>query len=1020
MGRKSKYPVTILVVPFCILFILMGFASKSNQSQVQSNVGNKVTLGRSNDNNKTGSITKIEYTLDINKPILHLTSPAIKSIDIEALKKQIGKDNVGVDYSHQKLHLNLKDDINDKGKGSFELVTLDKQFMIIDFSDIENEQLLLTAINAEDENQLDNIENTTDEINRDDKQLDNNEDLNAQSKSDNDNRPLDQEEQTNRSDLTERDDDDDDDEDGEDSDDDVNEDPNIHEDEDNPLTGWRRSEKVLITPGHVKTNSDGSRNVPVLYFGAINYALEGLTIKKSVAGRPLRTGLVGILIKTPIGDGRMNNLTAANSSLIEVPKNGSMNTPQNNKKETNHFYTNTFGDGKLPPPPALGSGVYNAGDKVYRGSQRNFVTTNIYDYYNLKPNSNKDHDRPRMFGPDAKNSGKYTGLVKKQTRLYYKPYYDSKINKTTIMQRLIFYQKVDDYQIRVKITQRFDANNKVIINQEFTNVSTKYMDNFQGYTFRDITFMQDHTRKQSDQKQSLRSLGNHHGIYSMSSKYKGRIEVKLDGFEDSPYAWAGRDSRSTFFKADKDDKFPWSFNNNYNKPNAFENVDDLADKGVKDPGIGKTWIDESIKYDSSIAMHTKNQPLAPQETVSMSYSINAIPLKDKPDLKIKHSMTNEEPHVLKPADKSFKVSGTWRSNKNKFVDVKYLVRPLTDKIDEKDDVQDLKNNGVSATNGLAQQTDYDRENGIPQNWSTEVPLNKLQTGINEFYAIAIDKKGKISDIKRTYVSSQEPLEKLRIKIDTPKSDTTKDSPYEPRSNSDFVDKIDISGKSFSTYDNFEIRYNVDGNDEDQTIDSPPNVNSDGINEWMLKDFSLKPFMKDAKLHNIEFSIYSHEKGADNEDIVHVEKDLFWFKMGSKSETDGRLQIIAPKEIDFGIMNLPSNSEKNAKAHLNGNFFVDDYREDQKRTNPISISLITEDFISLDSKKTDEKLLTEVRWGTKKIEPTSKYNVSGNKLSNRIVLTDLIQENLNIQVRRNQNVRDGKFRSVFNWNATDSI
>lgn len=967
---RKFYAIIIAIVSICAFVVLTGFSDKETSTKAQSEIVNTVKIEKATET-KTGSKNLIKFTLDPKNPVLHLSSPQIKQIDVEALKKEIGKENIGLDLEHQQIHLNLHDKIDENGEGSFVLIANGSEQAMMGFSDINEEQLLVTMLNAEKD---------APEIRKP-----SNSNLDGET-----------------------------DEDGEDEDDGVDEDPNIYENEDDPTKGWTRTDQMMISAGHVKTNPDGSKTYPVIYFGAINYALQGITIRDAVAGRPLATGLLGIIGKPPIGEGRKNNVTAANTSIIEVPKNGKMEDNQTNKgSEQNKFYTNTFGDGMLPPAP-FPQNLTSTGQKPYRGSQRNFVTTNLYNYHKKRENAKQ----PKIFGPDAKNRGDYTGLVKKQTRLYYKMYHDPESDEPTIMQRLIFYQKVGDYQVRVKITQRFDKDNGVIINHEFFNVGTKYIDSFQGYVFRDITFMKNHNMDTSQQNNVIRSLGDNQGVYSTSKLYGQRVELKFDGFEDEPYAWAGRGTRSTTFEASKKDHFPWNYSGPLEKYDAFENIDDIGDKKTE-PGRGKSWIDENKEYDSGMSMHTKDRPLAPGEKVTMSYAVNTLQVKFEPELEITNARGKDKPHELDPEAESFKVNGEWRSAHNRFVKVKYLVRPLEDNIDEAKDKEQLLEHGIDVTKEFQKQTDNDKNGGVPQKWSTELKLDQLEGGINEVYAIAIDKEGRTSEIRRTHINLPERDDPIIIQVDSPDRETKLNNPYEPRTDKDLIDEMDISGISFSPSGEYTIEYFVDGVKEKKPLETGDGSKPNAANQWTLP-FSLKPYLKDTNVHTIEFVITSKEKDIHGKEIEKSARDLFYFRMKPKELADGgRFEIIAPRKIDFGKMNLATNSEKDAKPKIEGNLFVDDYREPGHKSNPVHVTLEHDSFVKKVGKDAEE-LKTELLWDKYKIDSTRSYDVQSDDVNNRTVLTDILKEKLHLKVKRDQKIVDGEFKSTFKWNATDSL
>lgn len=972
-GMKKAYSAILVFISLLALVVALGFTNKEPAVKAIQPVTNSVKVSKT-ETTKTGSKSIIAYQLDKTQPILHLSSPQIKDVDIESLQKELGKENVGIDVENQQIHLNLKNKVDENGKGSFTLVTNGSEQVIMGFSDITEEQLLVTMLNSEGTSSDPRKPSSNDEENGDENE-----------------------------------------EPGEDNDDGVDEDANIYENEDDPTKGWTRSDRMMISPGHVKVNADGSKTYPVIYFGAINYALQGITIKDAVAGRPLATGLLGVVGKPPIGMGRKDNVTAANTSLIQVPKNSSMNDLQTNKRgEKNQFFTNTFGDGMLKPAP-FPQNLVSTGQKPYRGTQRNFVTTNIFNYYkNPEP-----VDKPKIFGPDEKNIGDYTGLVKKQTRLYYKMYHDPESDEPTIMQRLIFYQKLGDYQVRVKITQRFDENNGVIVNQEFFNVGNKYIDSFQGYVFRDITFMKNHDMEKSEQSNVIRSLGDHQGVYSSSKSYGQRIEMKFDGFEDDPYAWSSSGTRTTYYKASKDDHFPWNYNGPIKKFDAFENIHDLGDKATE-PGRGKSWVDENIKYDSGVSMHTKDQPLAPGQKVTMSYLVNAWQVKFEPELEIINAAKKSRPHELKPEDKVFKVDGEWRSAHNRFVKVKYLVRPVEDFFEDDKDKAELLEKGIDVTKNFQKQSDHDKNSGIPQKWSTEIALDQLQAGINEVYAIAIDKEGRTSEIRRTYVNLPERDYPVFIQVNAPHAGTNMNNPYEPRTDKEFIDKMDISGVSFSPSGVYEISYFVDGKLVETPLEIGDGSKPDEPNFWTLKDFSLKPYLKDTDSHSIEFAIKSMEKDVHGKEVPKYARTMFFFRMKPKElPNGGRFEIIAPEKINFGTLNLATNSEKDARPTVKGNLFVDDYREPDKKANPVHVTLEHESFVKKAGDDT-EVLKTELLWDNYKVDSTRSYDIKPDDVNNRTVLTNILKENLHLKVKRDQATTDGQFKSKFYWNATDSL
>jgi hypothetical protein len=121
-------------------------------------------------------------------------------------------------------------------------------------------------------------------------------------------------------------------------------------------------------------------------------------------------------------------------------------------------------------------------------------------------------------------------------------------------------------------------------------------------------------------------------------------------------------------------------------------------------------------------------------------------------------------------------------------------------------------------------------------------------------------------------------------------------------------------------------------------------------------------------------------------------------------------------MDFGTLHIASNSEKKAKPNFDGHFFVDDHRKKDQRSNPIKVTLTSEDFTK--DRKKQEKLETELLWGKGKVDEKRPYIIQSDELSNRVVLTDVVKKNLKLKIKRDQKVKDGQYGSVFTWTACD--
>ncbi|MCH4007941.1 hypothetical protein [Companilactobacillus sp.] len=559
MNIKKTIFIPLLFATICFFGIFLCNSPISNSQAKDKTTNSKIELS-----NKIIAQNKIsykfKYTLTPNDPLITIFSRDVKRVDLNSLKKELGEKNIGLDLDNNSIHVNLKDNINQNGLGKFQITAIGKDDLDIEIADL-NENLLYskktipeTALESADDTVTgtENANNNTPENTN----IDELHDVESEETSREDNSA------NKTTQIT-------------DSNLDYKQPPLVPGGED-WNQDWLKQDNLLISMGIPKKLDDGRTSYPVLYFGALNYALNHTKVYDSVGGRP---GAVGL------GSGRKNNITAANSGIINVPKNGNVDAEQQKKNDPNKFLNFTFGDGLL-----FGDGTAFRPDAVYRGSQRNWTTTNVFDFY--KPTGNIM--KPAIYGPDFEKLSGDWGLDEKSARFYVKQYSvgSGKNQHHFVAQRIVYRQVLKKgYAIQVTTTQQFDENNSVIITTEFKNVGNKYIDNFQGYTFRDITFLRDHRRKGSKQDNVIRSLGKNRGVYaSRNGEFGSRIEFKLSGYPDSPYAWSGRGTRSSFYQSSRKDHFPWNSKGLFNTYNdAFEDIDDVGDKG-SEPGFGNSWM----------------------------------------------------------------------------------------------------------------------------------------------------------------------------------------------------------------------------------------------------------------------------------------------------------------------------------------------------------------------------------------------------------------------------------------------
>ncbi|WP_125770286.1 hypothetical protein [Companilactobacillus furfuricola] len=996
MLKKILIPLIMTTILITIGLIILNPVQRINAA---GSTGNPTITIRQQKSDSHTQIYKINYENNDDDPIFAISSHQIKSFDIPFLVEQFGKENVGFSEKDQQLFLNLKH--FDRSKDSFQLKKIGDEPLLLTIRNPQHEVLYQSEFaddkSVEENNNQNNPSKTQSSTNFDPQKQNLNE-------SPNPNQPAPETENKTTSEVIDN------------NDYDTTPQADIPRDADWNI-GWKERDRIIVARGIDKKMSDGRTSTPVQYFGALNYALENITVKDSVHGRPLRPGLIWLIPGPGSGTGRKNNLTAANSGII-MSRPGHVWTEKQKASENyklNYYLNYTFGDGLLYKP-----GIGNdGGEKVYRGSQRNFITTNLFDYY--LPTG--DISKPRIYGPDVEETKKVYGLDEKNVHYYIKDHKlfrdgnpqntNSKNVVKTVMQRLVFRQVMKNSIIQVTVTMQFDNNNGSIITTEFKNIGHTYIDNFQGYTFRDITFIRDHRRDRSKPDNIIRSLGNHKGAYaSRNDVYNSRIEFMLNGYPDSPFAWSARGTRSTYYYASDDDHFPWNENGLDEKyDDAFKTIYDRADQN-NEPTFGKPFMD--YVTDTGISMHTKNQALSPGQQVAMTYSTNIVQKDHAPVLDINQPTTKNRPYEVKPTEDKVKINGTWLYDRMQDVDIKYLVQEINSDSDDKKDIKDqLLKKGVSISDQFQTQSEADMHNRIQHSWSTEIPLKDLGSGLQKISFIAYDKENHTSEIKTYYITIPERGEShdFEINVMTPDPETQRKRPYDPRDDQQHVNKMTITGYSTDLTHNHQIEYQLDDG-EKLPIDVNQQFKEKDTLYWGLRDLDLTHLKKDIGIHKITFTLTNKAGQTTTTDFY------FQYVMNaSTNEPEGTYRVLAPRDIDFGVANMADHSTKTLKPKIKQNIVFDDQRRLEKRAETVKLTLSTERFHRKDNDQ--ETIDTELLWKHQHLKKDIPYLIKNDEQANRIVLNDIFLNNVSLKVDSDSPVNTGSFQSKWTWTVTDS-
>lgn len=997
MKSKTHLLISLTAILISVISLFIFFTNKSaSNAEENLNITKKLDIVEIK-NRKDTSVLRIKYTLPSDNPVIVLNSPQFKNIDITKLKKKIGDKNISIKEDDKKIFINLKNNIDPRGNGEFLLETLNQNKTDLTFTDLKASILTKKVLNDNQsaDHTIDSAISSSPETSQSSQSSSTTNQPTSESKNNYDSSDL-----SKSATFT-----------------DTGGDP-ISDDETDPESQWISSRKLKISPGPAQKLTDGRQVVPVIYFGALNYALENINIHESIGDRPSSESF-GDLVSIPgadgqlsinKGEGRKNNITAANTAVIIVPKGGNVFDKQTKTFDgnKNEWLTNTFGDGLLT---GGGHVITN-----FLGSQRNHVTTNLYNL--VSPSGT--WSQPNLLGVDNKTGkGDHRIALDEGSERFYTR--DDPVTKLP-QQRITFDQANGRYEkIKISITQGFQADGSIYVHINFKNIGNTRIPHFTGYAFRDITFMRNHSVNTFDKNTVLRSLGQNRGVYASRKDLNGSIRFRLNEFEDSPYAWSARGTSSTFFSTTQTD-FPWRHYSSEmsGKNDAWYNIYDHGDKELALP-LGKRFVGENgaSGWDSGISMHTEGQPLAYGESVSMSYEIEYAAMSSNPMIGINQKGTSNNPYVVDSDSKNINVDGGWAHLGESEISMRYLIDAKNNK-----DKSEIINHGTLIFNKT--QTPSQQKVAERQAWGSKIPIENLRPGKHTISFLATDKNDppRSSSIRTLVIEiPKNATKEPQIKILSP-AIHQENTPFHPANQA-----MNISG-FWSDNDNeyVDITYELDDCGSKKHLFKNAKNDKGETMPWEFDNYSIQD-LNDTKIHHLTFEIDDHDPKTENA------KDILYFQ-----HVHGDYQIIVPDTIDFGTFHLLLNQKVTAKPKVSGNLIFKDYRPENAPG--LDINLTTNNFVqnqrfnqidnSIDENNPTPSVTldNQVFWNNQVSETPinghSSFKIKeqlkpqAGKWQTSIDLTHEFEKGLKMNITMPNGVRQGTFNSTWVWTVKDAI
>lgn len=486
----------------------------------------------------------------------------------------------------------------------------------------------------------------------------------------------------------------------------------------------------------------------------------------------------------------------------------------------------------------------------------------------------------------------------------------------------------------------------------------------------------------------------------------------------------------------------WFYNsktNRYNSPfvpkykfNAFDNQRDPGDKGTSNALIADMRLGSDEKeelWDAGFTMRTAPKDLPPEKSVSLEYSAQTDINNQSsvPVIELDHQGTNEDPELVWDIFDHFTIKGSWYDFDSKYTTMKYSI-----------DDSEFKN-AKELFKGVQKESDFGKIHEF--SFDDKILIKDLNHKRNHTLRLQMTDwedeyhtEGNKSRIKETVFRFLQPATDIpQITVTSPHS--TEKDPHNP-----FNHELNIKGvwNDADSKNVKSITYSIDGGEEKNVETGLDNPELSAYNDWEINGLDIKEH-NNFETHKIDFKIVDHD-GNVGTDEVH-----FQHKPGS-------MYLTVPEKIDFGQISVSNDYGSAIKPKINeGSVLLTDFRS--KNSTPVGVSLSIapfykktddeddddEDFNDSDSGgdsnltgdpdrilKSKERLRHKVYWKNQPVK--SKDLIIGqtridenHEWEQNNDFTDNILKNLRINFKADKNgSTPGNYISHWTWQTVDSV